>query len=293
MLKVKTDIPYWAEFKKYQQFESVEELIAVIDSFATKYHLTKKVLAVLNTLKLHAKGKGNDIIGVTWMMRREIARKAKASIGTVDRAIEEFVEYGLVVVHTKTNELRGGKAPNVIAFVNPNRKNDTTKKTSNDISVKDDEHPTKPTATRNSEVDEKPYKNFNKVLNKNLKKKDIIDNINDQSCSSLKINEKLKETNPVRWVPKWFQDIFKPYHGDSPQIVADYWKTACVSAKQVLWCGSIKNVPRALVQRVWKNVVKMHKQNKIANGITTDAVRAYFYGAMLEDIDFLFKPSLQ
>ena len=95
-IRLKSKTPYWEKFSVYQSFDSVEELNACLKQFHKLYALTPAVKAVLNTLKLHSK---KTYIGVCWLYREEIAKKAKVSLASVKRAIKELKEIGILTVH--------------------------------------------------------------------------------------------------------------------------------------------------------------------------------------------------
>ena len=84
MFKFKSQNPYWTDFSSYQTFQTADELNMAVKEFISVYDLTDAIKAVLNTIKLHAK----RYFGVCWLRKEQIAKKARVSPSTVDRAIK-------------------------------------------------------------------------------------------------------------------------------------------------------------------------------------------------------------
>lgn len=115
VLTRKTGVPYWKEFAEFQTFTSVEEMVDTVKSVCSEYCLTETIKAVLNTIKLHAK----NFVGVCWLYREEIAKKAKVSLSSVKRAIKELKDAGIISVITKMHTKRGGQTHNLYVINNP------------------------------------------------------------------------------------------------------------------------------------------------------------------------------
>lgn len=260
MFKFKAANPYWQEFSSYQTFESVDELIFQIDTFMATYDLTPKVKAVLNTLKLHSK----RFIGVCWLYRDEIAKKAGVSLSSVKRAIKGLRETGILTVHEHIHTKRGGKTHNVYV-INPIF--EPTEEPSNEPSLEVQNEPVKPVVASDSAVSSETHKNTHTNSNKTLK--DI----------SIEIENDLSD------VPNEFVEIMLPFYANSPDIIRARWKTVCVAAKH--FCGDISNASWYTIKECWLDTVRRYKQRKIKNA-TDDGLGGYFYGVLKDYLPFEF-----
>lgn len=254
MFKFKSQNPYWAEFSSYQSFQSVDEMIEQIKRFESTYELTPSVKAVLNTIKLHAK----RFVGVCWLYREEIARKAKVSLSSVKRAIKALQESGILTIHPFTHTKRGGKTHNIYVI---NSIFEPSQDPSNEPSVDVFEEPSKPCPEQDTDVCHETHKNSHKNSNNSL---------NHLSIS---------KTDELKFVPSEFIDLMEPFYANNPEIILARWKTVCVAAKR---SGlSSKTAKFDSIRQAWKDVVNFYKRGKIKNS-TDDGIGGYFYSVLCD-----------
>ena len=256
MLKQKPQSPYWTEFSSYQSFETVDEMIAQIKLFERTYILTPSMKAVLNTIKLHAKRK---IIGVCWMYREEIAKKAKVSLASVKRAIKALKEAGILKVYPHIHTLRGGQAHNVYV-INPIF--ETASEPQNEPPVEGETEPSNPEPVSNCETLPNDYKNPHT-------------NSNTKTLNHLSI----KKDDELKFIPSEFIDLLEPFYANHPEIIRERWKTVCVAAKRSGLTMDILSWDS--VGQAWKDVIRFYKRGKIKNS-TDDGIGAYFYGVLCD-----------
>ena len=253
-IKVKPQDPYWVEFSSYQTFTSVKDMIAQIKLFEKTHILTPAIKAVLNTLKLHAK---RYFVGVCWLKREEIAKKAKVSLASVKRAIKALKETGILSVYPHIHTKRGGQAHNVYV-INPIFK--TPIEPENEPPLSELKDSVEPTATTVCADPNSSYKNFNRNSDTNLKD----------------ISSK-KEPTSLKNVPQEFITLMEPFYANSPEIIRARWKTVCVAVKRN--CGTFRRTSWDTIGKAWKDTVRYLKRGKLKN-CTDDGIGGYFYGVL-------------
>lgn len=264
MFKFKSQNSYWTEFSSYRTFQSVDQMIEQIKIFESTYELTPSVKAVLNTIKLHAK----RFIGVCWLYREEIARKAGASLSSVKRAIKALHESGILTIHPFTHTKRGGKTHNIYV-INPIF--ETSEDPSNEPSVEQPEEQSKPCPATVCESASETHKNSHKNSNNSL--------------NHLSINEyDVASGNPIysnvlKFIPNEFIDLMEPFYANNPEIIRDRWKTTCVAVKKS--CVNLSYTSWDTIGQAWKDVVKFHKRGKIKDS-SEDGLGGYFYGVLCD-----------
>lgn len=254
MFKFKSQNPYWAEFSSYQSFQTVDEMIEQIKIFESTYELTPSVKAVLNTIKLHSK----RFVGVCWLYREEIARKAKVSLSSVKRAIKALHESGILTIHPFTHTKRGGKTHNIYV-INPIF--EPSQDPSNEPSVEVFEEHSKPCPEQDTDVCYEVHKNSHTNPNTSL--------------NHLSINKH----DELKFVPNEFIDILEPFYANNPEIIRDRWKTTCVAIKKS--CISLSYTSWDTIGQAWKDVVKFYKRGKIKDS-SEDGLGGYFYGVLCD-----------
>ena len=262
MLKLRTNKPYWTEFSSYQSFDSVDSMIEQIKLFESTYELTPSIKAVLNTLKLHSK----QFIGVCWLYREEIAKKAKVSLSSVKRAIKALKEAGILSVHEHIHTKRGGQTHNIYVI---NSIFEPETEPANEPPLDDILEPEKPIVSTVSDDQPKPYKNSH--TNSNTRSKDIS----------------IKKDDVLKRIPNNFITIMKPFYSNQPEIIAARWKTVCVAVKKS--CNEFGNTSWDTIGQAWKDTVHKYKRGSIKN-CTDDGIGGYFYGVLC---DYLLNDWLQ
>lgn len=253
MLKFKSANPYWAAFSSYQSFQTVEELNETVKRFVATYDLTDAIKAVLNTLKLHSK---RTFIGVSWLYREEIARKAKVSLSSVKRAIKALQETGILTVHEQNHTKRGGQTHNVYV-INPVF--ETPEGPANEPPSEQVLEGSNPVLATVSDVSASTHKNSHTNSNTSL------------NHLSIKKHEELK------FIPNKFIDLMEPFYANDPEIIRERWKTVCVAAKRS--CFGLKNASFETIGQAWNDVVKIYKRGKIRND-DSDGLGGYFYSVL-------------
>lgn len=253
--KKKTKEEYWQQFSSYQSFQTTEEMIAQVKLFESAYELTPAVKAVLNTIKLHAK---KTFVGVCWLYREEIAKKAKVSLGSVKRAIKLLRESGILSVYTHIHTKKGGQSHNVYV-INPIFS--TPDLPANEPPAEDSPEPSETVVARDSadraQTHKNPHTNSHKqTLKISINKFDILKN-----------------------VPNEFIDLMEPFYANDPDLIHARWKTVLSAAKNS--CNGIKQASFDTIGQAWKDVVKFYKRGKIKNS-TDDGIGAYFYGVLCD-----------
>lgn len=250
-IKRKPQDPYWTEFASYQSFSNVSDMLDQVKQFEKTYILTPAVKAVLNTIKLHAK---KTFIGVCWLYREEIAKKAKVSLASVKRAIKDLREAGIITVYPHMNTLKGGKSHNVYVitplFTPSNEPSDVTP-----------EEPSEPTAPTVCNDQDAAHKNADK--NPNTKSKDIS----------------IERFDILKTVPNEFINLLEPFYANNPKIIHARWKTVLSAVKKS--CVSLKYTSFDTIGQAWTDVIKFYKRGKIKNS-TDDGIGAYFYGVLCD-----------
>lgn len=258
-IRLKSKTPYWERFSVYQTFETAKDLNDHIKRFNQMYTLTPATKAVLNTLKLHAK---RTFIGVCWLYKEEIAKKAKVSLSSVTRALKELKEIGILTVYENMHTLRGGRTHNVYV-INPTFEGyqNETSEPANESADKDEKESTKPVPVKDSDDSGSVHKNSHTNLNTSL------------NHLSIKKHEELK------FVPNEFIDLMEPFYANNPEIIRDRWKTVCVAVKKS--CNSLAYTSFDTIGQAWKDVVRLYKRNKIKNA-SDDGLGGYFYGVLCD-----------
>lgn len=254
MFKFKPQNPYWTEFSSYQTFSSVDEMTEQIKIFESLYDITPAAKAVLNTLKLHSK----RFIGVCWLYREEIARKAGVSLSSVKRTIKALKEIGILTVHEHIHTKRGGKTHNIYV-INPIF--EPSQEPSNEPSVTPVEESTKPVVS--TVCDSEP------VLHKN----------SHTSSNKRSNNLSIEKFDILKHVPNEFIDLMEPFYANNPEIIHARWKTVCVAIKKS--CISLSYTSWDTIDQAWKDVVKFYKRGRIKNA-SDDGLGGYFYGVLCD-----------
>lgn len=254
MFKFKPQNPYWTEFASYQSFDSVDDMIEQIKIFESTYELTPAAKAVLNTIKLHAK----RFIGVCWLYREEIARKAGVSLSSVKRTIKSLQEVGFLTIHPFNHTKRGGQTHNVYV-INPIF--ETPEEPANEPPSEDIPSRSETVGARVSDDERQSHKNSHTNSNKTL---------NNLSIGKFDI---------LKNVPNEFIDLMEPFYANNPEIIRDRWKTVCVAVKKS--CISLSYTSFDTISKAWTDVVKLYKRNKIKN-TSDDGLGGYFYGVLCD-----------
>lgn len=244
-IKLKPQDPYWTNFSSYQSFDSVDEMIAQIKQFESMYILTPAIKAVLNTIKLHAK---KIFIGVCWLKREEIAKKAKVSLASVKRAIKELKAAGIITVYPHIHTKRGGQAHNIYV-INP------LSKPENEPPSDDIQEPSNSTAPTVSASEPETHKNSNTNSNKTLK--DIS----------------------IKGIPTEFVKLMEPFYANNQDIIRARWKTVCVAVKNN--CSKFAYTSWDTIGQAWKDSVRALKRGKLKDR-TEDGLGGYFYGVLCD-----------
>ena len=254
-LKKKTKEEYWQQFSSYQTFQTTEEMIRQVKLFTSTYELTPSVKAVLNTIKLHAK---KTFVGVCWMYREEIAKKAKVSLASVKRAIKFLRESGILSVHTHIHTKKGGQSHNVYV-INPIF--ETGSEPANEPPAEGSSEPSETVVARDSADCTQTHKNPDTNSHK----------------QTLKIS--IGKSDILKNVPNEFIDLMEPFYANNPKLIHDRWKTVLSAAKNS--CNGVKQASFETIGQAWKDVVKFYKRGKIRNA-TDDGLGAYFYGVLCD-----------
>lgn len=254
MLKFKPQNPYWSEFSSYQTFESVEDMKIQIKRFESTYELTPAMKAVLNTIKLHAK----RFVGVCWLYREEIAKKAKVSLSSVKRTIKALKESGILTVVPHIHTKRGGQTHNIY-IINPIFEPEESP--ANEPPSEVVPEPSETVVARDSDDHARSHKNPNTNSHK----------------QTLKIS--IGKSDILKNVPNEFVDLMEPFYADSPDIIHARWKTLLSACKKS--CIKVRSLNWNTVKEAWCDVIKVYKRGKIKNA-TDDGIGAYFYGVLCD-----------
>lgn len=255
MLKFKSKQPYWADFSSYQTFQTTEEMIAQIKLFESTYELTPAVKAVLNTIKLHAK---KTFVGVCWLYREEIAKKAKVSLGSVKRAIKLLKESGILSVYTHIHTKKGGQSHNIYV-INPIF--ETPNLPANEPPAEVPSEPSETVVARVSADPAQAHKNSHTNSHKTLN------------------NLSIGKSDILKNVPNEFIDLMEPFYANSPEIIHARWNTLLSATKKS--CIKVRQLNWNTVKDAWTDVIKVYKRGKIRNS-TDDGIGAYFYGVLCD-----------
>lgn len=255
MITYKPQNPYWAAFSSYQTFSTVEEMNERVKRFVSTYDLTPSVKAVLNTIKLHAK---RHFVGVCWMYREEIARKAKVSLSSVKRAIKALQDVGVLTVHEQNHTKRGGQTHNVYV-INPIF--ETPEEPANEPPSEQPSEPSETVGARVSDDQRQSHKNPHTNSNKTLKD----------------ISKRGEQIDILKTVPKEFVDLMKPFYANNPELILARWKTVCVAVKKN--CSKFAYTSWDTIGKAWKDTVKKLKRGRIKDA-TDDGIGGYFYGVL-------------
>lgn len=254
-IKKKPQDPYWVEFSSYQTFETAEAMIDQVKLFEKTHILTPAIKAVLNTIKLHAK---RYFVGVCWLKREEIAKKAKVSLASVKRAIKALKKSGILSVYPHIHTKRGGQAHNIYVieplFETPIEPENEPPS----VQVPEAPNPTAPTVCENQP---ESYKNSHKNPHTNIK--DISK----------------KESKSLKHIPQEFLNLMEPFYANSPEIIRARWKTVCVAVKRN--CDKFAYTSWETIGQAWKDTVRYLKRGRLEN-CTDDGVGGYFYSVLCD-----------
>lgn len=254
MIRIKSKTPYWEKFSVYQTFETVKEMNATVKHFLQIYTLTPATQAVLNTLKLYSK----RYVGVCWLYREEIAKKAKVSLASVKRALKELKEIGILSIYPQIHTLKGGHTHNVYV-INPTF--ELPFEPEFDPAESISEEAATPTAPSVSAISDESHKNSH--TNSHTKFKDL----------SIERFDILKD------VPNEFIDLLEPFYANSPKTIHARWRTVLSAAKKS--CNGVKNAYFDSIRDAWKETIRQYKRGKIKKA-TDDGIGAYFYGVLCD-----------
>lgn len=254
MFKLKSKKPYWTEFASYQSFDSVDDMVEQVKRLESTYELTPAAKAVLNTIKLHAK----RFIGVCWLYREEIARKAGVSLSSVKRTIKSLQEVGFLTIHSFNHTKRGGQTHNVYVI---NSIFETPEEPANEPPSEDFPEALSLSVASDSDDQHQLHKNSHTNSNKTL---------NNISIGKFDI---------LKNVPNEFIDLMEPFYANNPEIIRDRWKTVCVAVKKS--CFSLSYTSFDTIRQAWTDVVKFYKRGKIKDS-SEDGLGGYFYGVLCD-----------
>ena len=257
---------YWKQFTSYQTFTSTKDLNAAVRKFESIYDLTDAIKAVLNTIKLHSK----QIFGVCWLRKEKLAKKAKVSLSSVDRAIKGLKETGFLKV-VPFNHTKFGRQTHNIYILNPNFDapeeahsvvpDDVPLEVPNEVAQETPEEPETPVVPMVCKPQTQPYKNSHTNYNK----------------QTLKIS--INKFDILKNVPNEFIDLMEPFYANNPDLIHARWKTVLSATKKS--CISLSRLNWDTIGTAWKEVVKFYKRGKIKNA-TDDGLGAYFYGVLCD-----------
>lgn len=256
-IKPKSKEEYWQHFSSYQTFSTVEEMNDQIKRFVSTHDLTPSVKAVLNTIKLHAK---RYFVGVCWMYREEIARKAKVSLSSVKRAIKDLQEAGILKVYPHIHTKRGGQTHNIYV-INPIF--EPSVEPANEPPSEDSLDLSETVGARVPDDQRQSHKNSHTNSYKTLKELSI-------SGEQIEI---------LKNIPNEFIDLMEPFYANNPELIHARWKTVRSAVKKS--CLSMKNTSWSTIGEAWKDTVKRLKRGRIRN-CTDDGIGAYFYGVLCD-----------
>lgn len=257
MFKFKPQNPYWVEFSSYQTFNSVDEMIYILDKFVSIYDLTNSAKAVLNTLKLYSK----RFIGVCWLYQEQIADKAGVSLSTVKRVIKGLKETGLLTIHEQIHTKRGGQTHNVYV-INPIFEGlEPAENLPDELPSETEKEPINPSTPTVCDILPETHKNSH--TNSNTKPNNLS----------------IERFDILKHVPNEFIDILEPFYANNPEIILDRWKTTCVAVKKS--CISLSYTSFDTIAQAWKDVVKFYKRGKIKDS-TDNGLGGYFYGVLCD-----------
>lgn len=254
-IQLKSKEEYWRQFSSYQTFSTVEEMNEQIKRFISSHDLTPSVKAVLNTIKLHAK---RHFVGVCWMYREQIARKAKVSLSSVKRAIKALQEVGILKVYSHIHTKRGGQTHNVYV-INPIF--ETPEEPANEPPSEQSSEPSETVGARVSDDQHQSHKNPHTNSNTTLKD----------------ISKRGEQIDILKSVPKEFVDLMKPFYANNPELILARWKTVCVAVKKN--CGKFTYTSWDTIGKAWKETVMRMKRGRIKTS-TDDGIGGYFYGVL-------------
>lgn len=262
MFKFKSKEDYWKQFSSYQTFQTIDELNQAVKRFISVYDLTDAIKAVLNTIKLHSK----TIFGVCWLRKERIAKKAKVSLSTVDRAIKGLKETGFLKV-IPFNHTKFGRQTHNVYILNSTFEN-VPEEVPNEVALEDQKEPSNPSPVRDSASEPVTHKNPHTNSNKTLK--DLSIEIDDFSIA---------ESKYLKHVPNEFIDLLEPFYGHSPKVIHDRWNTVRSAVKNN--CLDLSYTSWESIGEAWKNTVTCLKRGRIKN-VTDDGIGAYFYGVLCD-----------
>lgn len=255
MFKFKSANQYWLEFSSYQTFSSIEDMIEQINIFESIYDLTPSAKAVLNTIKLYSK----RFIGVCWLKREEIARKAGVSLSTVKRTIKSLKDTGFLSVYEQIHTKRGGQTHNVYVI---NSIFEPAKEPANEPPSEDFLDLPETVVARVSDDRHQTHKNSN--TNSNTK------TLNNLSIGKFDI---------LKNVPNEFIDLMEPFYANNPELIHARWKTVCVAVKKS--CINLSYTSWNTIGKAWNDVVKFYKRGKIKDS-SDNGLGGYFYGVLCD-----------
>lgn len=262
MFKFKSSQPYWTEFSSYQTFQTVDELNNAVKRFVSLYDLTDAIKAVLNTIKLHSK----RYFGVCGLRKEQIAKKAKVSPSTVDRAIKGLKESGFLTVIPFNHTKFGRRTHNV--YVLNSIFDNVQQDAADEVAQEDEKDAEKSVISTVCESGAETHKN--PPTNSNNSLKDL----------SIKLdNNTMPESKVLKHVPNEFIDILEPFYGHSPKVIAKRWKTLCSAAKKSHL--NIADLNWDSVGQAWTDVVKNLKRGKIRDA-SDEGIGGYFYGVLCD-----------
>lgn len=262
MFKFKPQNPYWSKFSSYQTFESVDEMNEVVNRFTSVYDLTSAAKAVLNTIKLHSK----RFIGVCWLYREEIARKAGVSLSSVKRTLKDLKETGLLTIHHMNHTKRGGQTHSVYVI-------NTDFMGSDLYSAEPANEPANEPPLESQKPEEKP------VVSTVCDSEPVLHKNSNTSSNKRSNNLSIEKFDILKHIPNEFIDLMEPFYANNPEIILARWKTVCVAIKKS--CISLSYTSWDTIDQAWKDVVKFYKRGRIKN-TSDDGLGGYFYGVLCD-----------
>ncbi|MED1441905.1 helix-turn-helix domain-containing protein [Aeribacillus composti] len=191
--------------KKYQSFESVEEMDKHVRAFLyhNKSKLSESTVNVLKTLYTHSV----KIIGVSFAKYDYIAEKANISRRTVIRAMNKLEEMG-IIKRIPTSRPNGKRGVNIIVIQKI------------DLTIPSEDMPNNnmsPQLVTADVTTENKKNQDNSVMKNNNKRKNVQTDNQQETIESIN-NKELDATFVPSNVPKSFVDTVKPFFNSAKQI---------------------------------------------------------------------------
>ncbi|WP_324618529.1 hypothetical protein [Bacillus subtilis] len=255
------------EVRKYQIFETLEEVNENFNTILKNVKLTRSQFEVLSVMFKHSA----KVPGISWLKNQTIAEMIGKSVETVRKAIKFFVDKGIVKRVQQFRPSRGGNGAALTIFLPFELPAELPP-----VFTSRDED-SKPCPAKGEEQKKSPRNSISKpVINHSLN--------NKRKGNPNKVS-KFDASYTASYVPEEFVSIVSSYYDDA-EIIEDFWKSVYFHTKKIKQITERTITDTAI--KAFTQSIRAHKLSKI-----TKKLVMYFTGVFKNMIHDTVNPKEQ